>query len=415
MTKETSDLKIGDLKRVATIDADTHPDVPMHEMIDYIPEPWRSRYYTNRAADVENARLFYASPTPARTDALVTGMRPGEDKQLYAEQVFQESSTDYAMLLPLTRAKWWDAEWETARCTGINEYIAADWLGSANNSHGRYRAGIRISPGDPAGAIAEMNKWVGHGFFPQVQFAPEALVHPVGHPLYRPVLREAARLGLPIAMHITREGSMQSMTPVGYSSYHIEVMGSWSHYYVNHLASLIFDGVFDELPDLRVVFVEGGFSWLTPAMWRFDRYWQELGAEVPNVKRRPSDSIRQQIRITTQPFEEPKNPRDVIKLIEAGGLQDMLMFSSDYPHWDYDDPRFIAGRLPASWRDKVLFENARELYNLPEFRPVDELDITADPMTRYSHGVNTNKVDNSGHVISQVNTLQVMHEFVGSD
>ncbi|ABH00480.1 conserved hypothetical protein (plasmid) [Rhodococcus jostii RHA1] len=416
-------LVLGAEKRVTTIDTDTHPDVAIDVMIDDIPEPWKSRYYNERAQEVENTRLFYASPTAARTDALVTGMRPGEDKQLYTQQVLQESDTDYAFLLPLSRAKWWDPEWESARCTATNTYIAREWLDSGHNAQGRYRAGIRVSPGDPDGAIAEMNKWAGHPYFAQVQFAPEVLVHPVGHPLYRPVLREAARLGLPVAMHITRESSMQSMTPVGYSSYHIEVMGSWSHYYLAHLASLVFDGVLAELPDLRLVFVEGGFTWLAPAMWRFDRYWKELGAEVPNVTRRPSESIREQLRVTTQPLEEPRNPRDLIDLIEAAQLQDVLMFSSDYPHWDYDDPRHVRNRVPAAWRDKIMYRNAQELYGLPETRPVDAIDLAADPMTRYRHSPVEKRLDSSGRLrpaaagtaVTRVVTSRTEHDFVGAD
>ena len=43
-------------------------------------------------------------------------------------------------------------------------------------------------------------------------------------------------------------------------------------------------------------------------------------------------------------------------------LPDNLCFASDYPHWDFDDPGFMLKRLPEAWRDKVLHENAAELY-----------------------------------------------------
>jgi predicted TIM-barrel fold metal-dependent hydrolase len=41
----------------------------------------------------------------------------------------------------------------------------------------------------------------------------------------------------------------------------------------------------------------------------------------------------------------------------------MLLFASDYPHWDFDDPVLV--RLPAAWREQVMDANARELYRLP--------------------------------------------------
>ena len=49
-------------------------------------------------------------------------------------------------------------------------------------------------------------------------------------------------------------------------------------------------------------------------------------------------------------------------MLEAAGAPETLCFASDYPHWDFDDPGFMLKRLPESWRDRVLHENAAELY-----------------------------------------------------
>jgi uncharacterized protein len=43
----------------------------------------------------------------------------------------------------------------------------------------------------------------------------------------------------------------------------------------------------------------------------------------------------------------------------------MLMFSSDFPHWDGDTPDFAARSIPPEVRSRVLSETARELYGLP--------------------------------------------------
>ncbi len=42
----------------------------------------------------------------------------------------------------------------------------------------------------------------------------------------------------------------------------------------------------------------------------------------------------------------------------------MLLFASDYPHWDFEDPTFL--RIPEDWRERVLDTNAREVFGLPE-------------------------------------------------
>ena len=43
----------------------------------------------------------------------------------------------------------------------------------------------------------------------------------------------------------------------------------------------------------------------------------------------------------------------------------MLMFSSDYPHWDGDTPSFSARPFSPELRPRVMAETARELYHLP--------------------------------------------------
>ena len=43
------------------------------------------------------------------------------------------------------------------------------------------------------------------------------------------------------------------------------------------------------------------------------------------------------------------------------------MFSTDYPHWDFDDPNHaFQVRLPADQRTKIYTENARAFYKLPK-------------------------------------------------
>jgi uncharacterized protein len=101
--------------------------------------------------------------------------------------------------------------------------------------------------------------------------------------------------------------------------------------------SLVFEGVLERHPELRLVCVEGGFSWVAPLLWRLDNEWAALKSQVPRVKRRPSETIREQVRFTTQPLDEPESSRTLVQLLEWMGADRMLMFSSDYPHHDYDD------------------------------------------------------------------------------
>jgi predicted TIM-barrel fold metal-dependent hydrolase len=53
-------------------------------------------------------------------------------------------------------------------------------------------------------------------------------------------------------------------------------------------------------------------------------------------------------------------------MLEMFSADRMLMFSSDFPHWDGDTPDFAARNFPVDLRDRVMHETARALYQLPE-------------------------------------------------
>ena len=139
--------------------------------------------------------------------------------------------------------------------------------------------------------------------------------------------------------------------------------------------------MFEHIPNLRVVLVEGGFAWLPALSWRLDKHYKRLREEVPHLKRLPSEYIRDNIWVTTQPIEEPERPEDLLATCEWIGW-DRMMFSTDYPHWDQDDPRYAfkvplpeqgeaddvprqravvlrPGRLSAAWRGTSSRPSAR--------------------------------------------------------
>ncbi len=115
-----------------------------------------------------------------------------------------------------------------------------------------------------------------------------------------------------------------------------------------------------------MVLIEGGFAWLPALIWRLDKHWRRLREEVPHLTRPPSAYIREHIWVTTQPIEEPHDPRHIVQVLEHLGGSDRVMFSTDYPHWDFDDPdRAFRVRLPEGDRAKIFAGNAKALYGLP--------------------------------------------------
>jgi predicted TIM-barrel fold metal-dependent hydrolase len=80
------------------------------------------------------------------------------------------------------------------------------------------------------------------------------------------------------------------------------------------------------------------------------------------LRRLPSEYVREQVWLTTQPMEEPERRRHLTDAIGWIGW-DRLLFATDYPHWDFDDP---ATALPIAvdepQRNRLFRDNAIALY-----------------------------------------------------
>jgi predicted TIM-barrel fold metal-dependent hydrolase len=200
----------------------------------------------------------------------------------------------------------------------------------------------------------------------EVLMTPQTRGIPFGSPHFDPLYEAAARNGLPVATHLMGQTPFELIPiyPVGNPAHWHDFFASWPLLYVSHLMSLVFDGAFDRNPELRVVFVEGGFTWAMPAMWRMDRIWEQRKVDLPHVRRKPSEYIREHVRFTTQPLEDVnvETYRDYLEMMDLG---DCLMFSTDYPHWSYDAPAWAIRRFPPHQRERIVRGNAMALYGLP--------------------------------------------------
>lgn len=134
------------------------------------------------------------------------------------------------------------------------------------------------------------------------------------------------------------------------------------------IASMVFEGVFDRFPSLKVVNVELGWEWVVPFAWRLDSTWRVMRDEITHLARQPSDYVRDHFYFSTQPQVEPENPADIVGICEQFenfGLGRNLLFSTDYPHWDMDSPfEAIPTFLSTDLKARILGENAAALYGI---------------------------------------------------
>lgn len=302
-----------------------------------------------------------------RDDAVPSGGGvPGSDYEMMREQLLDPLDVEYAILTGediLTISCLPNPQVSAAIATAYNRWLVDEWL----SRDPRLKGSLVVATQDAERAAQEIRSFGEHPDIVQV-LLPCANTAGYGHPHYHPIYEAAVEVGLPVAMHVGGEGLGINPPPTatGHPSYYAEWHVLLIQCAMSHTVSLIFNGVFEKYPGLKVVMIEAGVTWLPPLLWRMDTDWKALRSEVPWVKRPPSEVVREHMHFTTQPLDEPKSGKKLKQALELfEGLEDMLMFATDYPHWDFDRPDLVSRRLPESWREKVMSENARSLYGLP--------------------------------------------------
>lgn len=345
------------------IDADVHVYLASEDALDpYLPAAWREhrRTYGARLPSAQEYPRFH--PHAARTDAYPpSGLRPGADLGFLRSQLLDEWQVEHAILNPLLGAgPELNHGYGAALARAINDWQLAEWV----EPEPRLRASVVVPWDDAENAVREINRVGDDPAFVQVLVLARTL-EPLGRPRYWPVYDAAARHGLPVAMHFTGYGA-GPLTGAGYPSFYLEERINAPAGFQEQLTSLVCEGVFERLPGLRFVLVEGGFAWLLALMWRLDRAWGRLRSEVPHLRRPPSEVIREHVYLTTQPIEEPPRPSQLVELLGALDMDERLLFATDYPHWDFDAPdRTLPRQLPSALRQMIMRDNARRLYRLP--------------------------------------------------
>jgi uncharacterized protein len=230
----------------------------------------------------------------------------------------------------------------------------------------RYLGSIIVSQADPHLAAREIHRLGDHPRMVQVLMGSGARF-PMGQRYYDPIYEAAVQHNLPVAIHPGTEGNGVSgpTTPAGYATSYLEWHTNLVSTYIAHLVSLLVEGTFVKFPSLRFALLEGGVSWLPPILWRLDKNWKGLRQTVPWLERPPSEYARDHIVLSTQPIEEPDSPEHFRAMLDMFDASRMLMFSSDYPHWDGDTPDFAARAFPRELRPRIMSETAREFYKLP--------------------------------------------------
>jgi uncharacterized protein len=366
----------GDAPALDLVDCDVHPHLRrgLADLKPYLTIPWQRRIgigaetmsdgnaYRDLVSIPRN--LLYINPAGVlRRDAIPPdGSVPASDPVHVSSHLLDAHHISRAVLIGgdvLGLGALPDPDLAAAIASAYNEWLGEVWLAADD----RYRAAVVVAPQDPEQAAAEIRRIGPRNGFVAVLLPLTNIL--MGGRHYFPIYEAATDLGLPVTIHPNSAEGIFTNGPAmagGPPSYYVEWHTGLSQVFHANLASLVCHGVFESFPALKVVITEGGFAWLPDLLWRLDKNVKGLRDEVPWIRRLPSEYIFEHVRFTTQPFVEPRRREHLHALCDIVEAGRTLMFSSDYPHWDFDDPARALTWLPQDVSKRVRAANAVELY-----------------------------------------------------
>jgi predicted TIM-barrel fold metal-dependent hydrolase len=347
------------------IDLDVHHTWKTEaDLIQYLPRQWRELVETppdgTLPVDAIGVLYAHARGVNKRMDAFSEGgHRPGSDYETMRTQLLDKLDVERAVLtFDVGQIGVANPYLQTALARAANDWSIDQWLSIPDE---RLYGALIVPSHSPEDGAEEIRRAGQNPRMVEALLVTNGVGRPFGHPIWDPVYQAAVEMDLPIAIHPGGDQWVHSTQAaaggIPMSRFEFHTLSPQAN--VFHIASFLTYGVFERFPELKLVVVENGVTWIPHLLLRLESEFDAHRREVPWLRRRPTEVFREHVRIATHPLELTSQKDAIFECLESvGGMEDVLVFASDYPHWDTDDPFFVAQRFPESWWPKIFRDNA---------------------------------------------------------
>jgi predicted TIM-barrel fold metal-dependent hydrolase len=338
------------------LDTDIHNTVPNAKALyPYLSDYWIDQLQLTGFAGATDKYYPVGASVTARSDTHPKGGgAAGSNLETLRKQALDIPNTDIGILNCLYAVDGiHNPDAALALSQAVNDWQLNEWL----NKEPRLRASIVVPPQYPELAAEEIRRIGNRPEFVQV-LLPVRAPQPYGNRNYHPIYKAASECDLKIAIHFGGVPGTPA-TPTGWPTFYIEEYAGMSSVFQSQILSIISGGILNHFPNLKMIFLESGWTWLPSLMWRFDKDWKGIRREIPWLTQSPSEYIRKHMRFSLTPTDAPPKSDALLEIIEQIGSEDLILYSSDYPH-NHDST--LPSGLPNALIQKIMHKNAQKFY-----------------------------------------------------
>lgn len=350
------------------IDGDGHVIEKPEQIIKMMPSPYSERVWPSQ--------LF--PPLDHHHSAFLVDLPPNSFRDVDAQgwvDFMDFANFESAIVYPtwaLAVGKYVEPHFARAATRAYNDWLHEYYTGPQNRIKG-----IGIIPMIDIGfAVEEMHRVVEEYGFVGAMLPSNIVKGTLGSPEFHPIYAAAEKLGCALAVHGGAHDNFGMNDFNNFAGYH--AVGH-AHGMVVSLTSMLFNGVFDKFPGLRIGFLEGGLAWIFMVLERCAGSYEAFKPYDPQgemLKLQGDETMREYILRHLREGRiyigiEGDEPEIAYAVSQFGS--EPLLFSSDFPH-EVNEETIQAelGELEQNAglsildKENILRNGAQRLYGLKE-------------------------------------------------
>lgn len=321
-------------------DTDAHIIEADEDIRPFLEEPYCKRRGSLLAID-EWHRM--GAERPRAPQNLEQRLRELEEEEVYCSVLFPTRSMDISTMR--------DTAFVAAYCRAYNNF-AGDLCGKSSALKA-----VAVLPFDNVPVAAEeLNRAVTKLGLVGVVLSSYGLQDHIGSSKYWPIYEEIQRLNVHLGIHNSIQGG-----PIGdprADTFALQHTAGRAAATMMDCAALIYGGVVERFPKLRVSFLEAMSAWIPYWMDYMDMKFEKRRFDAPMLKSKPSEYMTNGNFFYSAEPDEKALPY----ILERIG-DELIIFASDYPHGGSGFTRDLVGRKDISdkTKRKILHGNGLRL------------------------------------------------------